>query len=61
MTLDKARKVKMVLKTAGGETIVLKPEVTLDDGDVIDSHVHEHARRCATSTSSRSRTPTRPA
>ncbi|CAJ1582529.1 NADP-dependent isocitrate dehydrogenase [[Mycobacterium] wendilense] len=37
MTLDKARTVKMVLETTGGETIVLKPEVKLDDGDVIDS------------------------
>ncbi|WP_197381493.1 NADP-dependent isocitrate dehydrogenase [Mycolicibacterium mengxianglii] len=37
MTLDRARKVKMVLETAGGETLVLKPEVALDDGDIIDS------------------------
>jgi isocitrate dehydrogenase len=41
LTLDKARTVKMVLVTSsgggGGETIVLKPEVKLDDGDVIDS------------------------
>ena len=37
MTLDKARKVKMELETKSGETIVLKPEVALDDGDVIDS------------------------
>ncbi|HEY9263553.1 MAG TPA: NADP-dependent isocitrate dehydrogenase, partial [Mycobacterium sp.] len=37
MTLDKARKVKMVLKTGSGETIVLKPEVKLDEGDIIDS------------------------
>ncbi|KKE98332.1 NADP-dependent isocitrate dehydrogenase [Mycolicibacterium obuense] len=37
MTLDKARNVRMELKTAGGETVVLKPEVTLDEGDVIDS------------------------
>jgi monomeric type NADP-dependent isocitrate dehydrogenase len=37
LTLDKARRVKMVLETASGETIVLKPEVKLDDGDVIDS------------------------
>src|SRR6478672_9571623 len=33
LTLDKARRVKMVLETASGETIVLKPEVKLDDGD----------------------------
>ncbi len=37
MTLDKARNVRMELETAGGETIVLKPEVKLDAGDVIDS------------------------
>ena len=37
MTLDRARKVKMQLQTKSGETIVLKPEVALDDGDVIDS------------------------
>src|ERR1700742_2129588 len=37
MTLDKARTVRMELKTKSGKTIVLKPEVALDDGDVIDS------------------------
>ncbi|MCV7203611.1 isocitrate dehydrogenase, NADP-dependent [Mycolicibacterium peregrinum] len=37
MTLDKARNVRMELETSGGETIVLKPEVKLDEGDVIDS------------------------
>ena len=37
LTLDKARTVTMVLETSSGETIVLKPEVKLDDGDVIDS------------------------
>ncbi|MBX8691286.1 NADP-dependent isocitrate dehydrogenase [Mycolicibacterium porcinum] len=37
MTLDKARNVRMELDTTGGETIVLKPEVKLDEGDVIDS------------------------
>ena len=37
MTLDKARTVKMVLETDSGQTLVLKPEVKLDDGDVIDS------------------------
>ncbi|MET0452469.1 MAG: NADP-dependent isocitrate dehydrogenase [Mycobacterium sp.] len=42
LTLDKARTVKMVLETTprsgeAGKTIVLKPEVKLDDGDVIDS------------------------
>jgi isocitrate dehydrogenase len=37
MTLDKARTVKMVLTTKSGETLVLKPEVALDEGDIIDS------------------------
>jgi isocitrate dehydrogenase len=41
MTLDRARTVKMELQTrpagGAGETVVLKPEVALDDGDVIDS------------------------
>ena len=37
LTLDKARTVRMELVTAAGPTIVLKPEVKLDEGDVIDS------------------------
>jgi isocitrate dehydrogenase len=37
MTIDSDRTVKMVLETAPGETLVLKPEVKLDAGDVIDS------------------------
>src|ERR1700732_4219476 len=37
MTLDRARDVKMELKTKGGKTIVLKPKVSLREGDVIDS------------------------
>ncbi|BBX70271.1 NADP-dependent isocitrate dehydrogenase [Mycolicibacterium psychrotolerans] len=37
MTLDKDRTVRMELVTTGGQTIVLKPEVKLDDGDIIDS------------------------
>jgi isocitrate dehydrogenase len=37
LTLDKARKVRMELVTGDGETIVFKPEVALDAGDVIDS------------------------
>jgi isocitrate dehydrogenase len=37
MTLDRDRKVKMVLTTKGGKEIVLKPEVALDKGDIIDS------------------------
>ena len=37
LTLDKPHNVRMELKTKRGETIVLKPEVKLDEGDVIDS------------------------
>ncbi|ORA14796.1 NADP-dependent isocitrate dehydrogenase [Mycobacterium asiaticum] len=37
MTLDRARNVKMVLKTNSGETLELKPKVELLDGDIIDS------------------------
>ncbi|MDW5614454.1 MULTISPECIES: NADP-dependent isocitrate dehydrogenase [Mycolicibacterium] len=38
MTLDKDRKVKMVLEpSSGGPALVLKPEVALEKGDVIDS------------------------
>ncbi|AKK26523.1 NADP-dependent isocitrate dehydrogenase [Mycobacterium sp. EPa45] len=37
MTLDKDRTVKMVLTPKTGNPIVLKPEVKLDEGDVIDS------------------------
>lgn len=37
MTLDKARKVKMELITKSGKTVVLKPEVALQEGEVIDS------------------------
>jgi isocitrate dehydrogenase len=37
MTLDRARTVRMELKTKRGETIVLKPETALDEGDVIES------------------------
>jgi isocitrate dehydrogenase len=37
MTLDRARDVRMELLTERGETIVLKAETSLDDGDVIES------------------------
>jgi isocitrate dehydrogenase len=37
LTLDKAHTVRMELVTKSGKTLVLKPEVKLDDGDVIDS------------------------
>ena len=37
MTLDRSVDVRMELVTGSGETIVLKPKVALDEGDVIDS------------------------
>jgi len=37
MTLDAARDVKMELVTKGGQTIVLKPKVALQAGEIIDS------------------------
>ncbi|MDO6460017.1 NADP-dependent isocitrate dehydrogenase [Granulosicoccaceae sp. 1_MG-2023] len=37
MTLDKARRVKMELITESGDAIVLKPEVALLEGEIIDS------------------------
>ncbi len=37
MTLDRDREVKMELVTRGGTTIVLKPKVSLEQGDIIDS------------------------
>ncbi|MFZ4287907.1 NADP-dependent isocitrate dehydrogenase [Variovorax sp. HJSM1_2] len=37
MTLDKARDVKMELVTKSGKAIVLKPKVSLKDGEIIDS------------------------
>ena len=37
LTLDRARNVKMELETKSGEKLVLKPKVSLRDGDVIDS------------------------
>jgi isocitrate dehydrogenase len=37
MTVQGAREVKMELITKGGQTIVLKPKVALQDGEIIDS------------------------
>ncbi len=37
MTLDKARDVKMELTTKSGKNVVLKPKVSLKDGEIIDS------------------------
>ncbi|WUR14856.1 NADP-dependent isocitrate dehydrogenase [[Empedobacter] haloabium] len=37
ITLDRAREVKMELITKGGQSIVLKPKVALQDGEIIDS------------------------
>ncbi len=37
LTLDKARRVRMELIAMGGKTTVLKPEVKLQEGEIIDS------------------------
>jgi isocitrate dehydrogenase len=37
MTLDRARDVRMELVTKSGKTIVLKPKVSLQEGEIIDS------------------------
>jgi isocitrate dehydrogenase len=47
MTLDRARDVRMELKTKRGETIVLKPETKLDEGDVIESMFMSKKALCA--------------
>ena len=47
MTLDRARDVRMELVTKSGETIVLKPEVKLNEGDVIESMFMSKKALCA--------------
>ena len=47
MTLDRARDVRMELKTKSGETIVLKPETSLGEGDVIESMFMGKKALCA--------------
>src|SRR6201997_2280224 len=47
MTLDRAHDVKMELVTRGGETIVLKPKVSLLQGDIIDSMFMSKKALCA--------------
>ena len=47
MTLDKARDVKMDLVTKTGATLVLKPKVSLLDGEVIDSMFMSKQALCA--------------
>ena len=47
MTLDKARDVKMDLVTKSGATIVLKPKVSLLEGEVIDSMFMSKNALCA--------------
>ncbi|MGX4641832.1 NADP-dependent isocitrate dehydrogenase [Massilia sp. SYSU DXS3249] len=37
MTLDRAREVRMELVTRSGQTVVLKPKVALQEGEIIDS------------------------
>lgn len=47
MTLDRARDVKMELVTKSGKTIVLKPKVSLLDGEIIDSMFMSKKALCA--------------
>ncbi|SOY68760.1 Isocitrate dehydrogenase (NADP) (Oxalosuccinate decarboxylase) (IDH) [Cupriavidus taiwanensis] len=47
MTLDRARDVKMELITKSGKTIVLKPKVSLQDGEIIDSMFMSKKALCA--------------
>ncbi|MFT3822050.1 MAG: NADP-dependent isocitrate dehydrogenase [Rubrivivax sp.] len=47
MTLDKARDVKMELITKSGKTLVLKPKVALQAGEIIDSMFMSKKALCA--------------
>lgn len=47
MTLDKPRDVKMELVTESGETLVLKPKVSLQAGEIIDSMFMSKKALCA--------------
>ncbi|KNB23423.1 hypothetical protein ACH55_23745, partial [Salmonella enterica subsp. enterica serovar Typhimurium] len=47
MTLDRARDVKMELVTKSGKTIVLKPKVSLLEGEIIDSMFMSKKALCA--------------
>ncbi|PZX34385.1 Isocitrate dehydrogenase (NADP) (Oxalosuccinate decarboxylase) (IDH) [Cupriavidus phytorum] len=47
LTLDRARDVKMELITKSGKTIVLKPKVSLQDGEIIDSMFMSKKALCA--------------
>ncbi|MFX5622476.1 NADP-dependent isocitrate dehydrogenase, partial [Acinetobacter baumannii] len=47
LTLDKAVDVKMDLVTKSGETIVLKPKISLQAGEIIDSMFMSKQALCA--------------
>ena len=47
MTLDRPRDVKMELVTKSGKSIVLKPKVALQDGEIIDSMFMSKKALCA--------------
>ena len=47
MTLDRAREVKMELITKSGKTLVLKPKVALQAGEIIDSMFMSKKALCA--------------
>ena len=61
MTLDRARDVKMELITKSGKTIVLKPKVSLLDGEIIDSMFMSKKALLRLLRTARSRTRARPA
>src|SRR4051794_18115040 len=46
MTLDRPRDVKMELITKSGKTLVLKPKVALQDGEIIDSMFMSRKAMC---------------
>jgi isocitrate dehydrogenase len=46
MTLDRAREVKMELITKSGKTLVLKPKVSLQAGEIIDSMFMSYKALC---------------
>lgn len=47
MTLDRAREVKMELVTHGGTSIVLRPRVALQEGEIVDSMYMSKKALCA--------------
>ena len=48
---------RIELRGADGTVKVLKDKLTALAGEILERHLHERARPCATSTPTRSRTP----